>query len=222
MPEDRGHLVDRATGELIPVGPGELCRRCAQDRYTCCQTEYGVSVTFHDARRLQRATGQRLEDFLKIGRLPSRIARVLRQDPVFGGLFLGKRRLLQLRQRGLDCHFLGPAGCTVPAARPQLCRLFPFWFQVPDVGDAVVDFDGIRTPKQAARSPCMLVQAVWPSREASLAFLGESEATLAARAAQLAREVEWQRDRIRELRRRVRPREVTVAMLAPWIEGAAP
>jgi len=45
-------ILDRDTGELLDLSAGALCAQCAGIGYTCCQPEYGVTITFHDARRL--------------------------------------------------------------------------------------------------------------------------------------------------------------------------
>jgi Fe-S-cluster containining protein len=36
--------------------------------------------------------------------------------------------LIRLRKpRTSQCHFLGPAGCSIHPAKPVQCRLYPFW-----------------------------------------------------------------------------------------------
>jgi Fe-S-cluster containining protein len=215
------YILDRDTGELLDLSPGGLCKACAGIGYTCCQPEYGVTVTFHDAKRMHRATGEPYEDFLAINRLDDdELVEGLEADRWFRQLFLGKRRLLQHIQHDLDCHFLGKDGCRAFEHRPRLCHFHPFWFRFKKDGTATVFYDAIDDREDADESDCVVVNKVWPNIPLGLKSIGEDPSSLSLQARMMREEIEWQASQVEELLKKTRPKDLTVAQLIPLIEAA--
>lgn len=215
------YILDRETGELLDLSPGGLCKACAGVGYTCCQPEYGVTVTFHDAKRMHRATKEPYEKFLVINRLADDdLVEGLESDRYFGKLFLGKRRLLQHVQHELDCHFLGEEGCRAFEARPRLCHFHPFWFRFTKDGQAAVFFDAVEDREEADESDCLVVNKLWPNLPLGLKSIGEDPTGLALQARLMRDEIEWQFAQVTKLLATIRPRDLKVADLVPLIEAA--
>lgn len=214
-------ILDRDTGDLLDLSPGGLCSACADIGYTCCQPEYGVTVTFHDAKRMHRATGEAYQDFLTINRLDDDdLVEGLEADLWFRQMFLGKRRLLQHIQHDLDCHFLGEAGCKAFDHRPRLCHFHPFWFRFKKGGQPSVFYDAIDDREDADESDCLVVNKVWPNVPLGLRSIGEDEESLSIQAQLMREEIEWQAQQVAELLETTRPRDLTVKLLVPLIEAA--
>jgi len=106
-----------------------LCARCARHTTTCCQkTE--IYVTPADVERIAAHAGQ--QDFYEVRPPDDPIYLQQDDDPIWPQLVYkkpdGTRRVLRQQSNG-DCVFLGEQGCTLTtAARPLICRLFPFDF----------------------------------------------------------------------------------------------
>lgn len=214
-------ILDRDTGEILDLSPGALCASCAGIGYTCCQPEYGVTVTFHDAKRMHRATGEPYEDFLSINRLDDdELVEGLEQDKYFGKMFLGKRRLLQHIQHELDCHFLGESGCKAFEHRPRLCHFHPFWFRFKKDGKVAVFYDAVDDREDADDSDCLVVNKVWPNLPLGLGSIGEDPKGLSVQARLMRDEIDWQHEQMKALLEKTRPKDLTVAMLVPLIEAA--
>ncbi len=104
-----------------------ICSRCSLSGRTCCQwTE--IFLTKGDVERIAAAVGH--DDFNEYKAIPKGID--LSTDPVWALVFdkNGSRRILRREESG-DCSFLGECGCTLSMeARPLLCRLYPFEYDV--------------------------------------------------------------------------------------------
>ncbi len=103
-----------------------LCSRCAGMSRTCCRkTE--VFLTAGDVSRI-RGAGVR-EEFQDYAAPTDREASPdFSHDPQWSRIFDadGRRRILRHREDG-GCWFLTGRGCSLsPAARPLVCRLYPF------------------------------------------------------------------------------------------------
>lgn len=103
-----------------------LCARCARHQRTCCQ-DTEIHVTLADVRRIMPyADGVEFTEYRAPGD-PVYDQRI--EDPVWHQHVFrpdGTRRILKQQANG-DCHFLGAAGCRLPAdVRPIVCRLYPF------------------------------------------------------------------------------------------------
>lgn len=213
-------VLDRDTGELLDLSPGGLCRQCAREGYTCCQPEYGVTVTFHDVRRLWLHTGRRPREFCHIATIEDdELVEGLHIDPHFKKLFLGRRRLLQTIQHGLDCEFLGPEGCRVFEHRPRLCHFHPFWFGFKK-GKVGFFYDSIDERPDADETDCLVVKKLWPNLGLGLKSVGEDEQSFRQHAELMRQEIDWQARRVRTLLSRVKPKDLTIELLEPLIEDA--
>lgn len=232
-----------------PISAGALCAECASIGYTCCQPEYGVSLTFHDARRLMDATGGDPRKMFRLRRIKDKeLLEGLRVDPVFRMAFIGKDRLLQTMQGKVmegramsehDCYFLGPEGCRVFEDRPRLCHLHPFWYKLEKRAKALEKglkrparikarlagkmsffYDAIDDTEEAEEADCLVVNRMWPELADGLASIGEDEATLAHHGEAMTREILWQRARVKELAETMKLSKVRLEDLIPLIEQA--
>ncbi len=210
------------TSRAVPdLSPGALCAQCARIQYTCCQPAYGITVSFHDARRLVARTGKRLGAICHLAEIrDTELREGLQADPWFRRLFVGERRLLQTLPRGQDCHLLGKQGCTVFEDRPRLCRLHPFWFQRRRDGSFTFAWDAIDTAEEAKDSDCLIVRKLWPERDQGFASIGEDDPTLTHQAARMVEEIRWQKAQVTRLGRRVDLEKVTIADLEPLVMAA--
>lgn len=108
-----------------------ICQECSRvSEATCCQTEWGVTVSLPEAAEIRAATGRPLMEWAHIEKLDDELVAELSSDP-FPFLFIGQRRLLQLKQFKHDdsCIFLRDGeGCTVFNSRPAICKFYPFWY----------------------------------------------------------------------------------------------
>lgn len=206
---------------MAKIRAGELCRSCASQGPTCCQPAYGASVTLHDAKRLLRLTGEKPAKVLQLRRIRSRtLLEGLHIDPWFRMLFIGRDRLLQVRQRGLDCRFLGPGGCTIFASRPRLCRLHPFWFGLDDDGALRISWDGIDTEDEARSDGCQVARELYPSIRDGLASVGETPWTFLGEARSMMEELDWHRRAVKRLGRSADLDSIPLRELLPAIETA--
>lgn len=208
------------TGQVVDLAPGALCKQCASEGYTCCQPEYGVTLSLHDARRLIDATGLELHEFASLNSIEDdELVEGLKIDPWFRKLFIGKDRLLQTIQHDLDCHFLGPQGCTVFADRPRLCHLHPFWFLEDDEGRLRFEFDAVDDEDERDEAECLVVNHLWPDMRVGFRSIGEDDATLGLHARQMMDEIAWQHEQIQGLKAAgKKPSKLTLADLAELVD----
>jgi Fe-S-cluster containining protein len=93
---------------------------------TCCQT-CEIYATLGDVQRIAAHTGR--DDFHEFRAPANPVYLDHDEDPTWrDGVFQpdGTRRVLK-RERGGDCTFLGPHGCTLPGdVRPLVCRIYPY------------------------------------------------------------------------------------------------
>jgi Fe-S-cluster containining protein len=82
---------------------------CQRGCTNCCERQGFVYLTEEDVRKAARYLGMSLAAFER--RYIYRTAHMIRLR----------------KPRGSQCHFLGPAGCSIHPAKPTQCRLFPFW-----------------------------------------------------------------------------------------------
>jgi Fe-S-cluster containining protein len=75
----------------------------------CCEQKGFVYITENDLLRLARHLGLSPAQF----------------ELQF--VYRTKKQLRLRKPRGRQCHFLAGGGCSVHAAKPVQCRLFPFW-----------------------------------------------------------------------------------------------
>lgn len=213
--------IDSRTGEVVSLEPGALCRQCSIDGLTCCQPEYGITISLHDAKRLKRHTGRSLSEFAKINKIEDEeLVEGLRVDKFFKKLFLGKRRLLQTKQRDVDCFFLGPKGCTVFEARPRLCRLHPLWFGKKKSSGHFFYYDAIDDESERAESDCLVVRHLWPDLDQAFDSIGETPKSLSFHSERMAAEALWQKRQIKKLLETKRPKEITLKDLEPLVDQA--
>jgi len=93
------------------------CLHCGK----CC-TSFGVCVTPFDILRISKATGTKPTEFLSV--IPEPPERE-RTEPAI--LMEGQRSLIILKWNGeMVCTFHSDLGCAIYAARPRLCRTYPF------------------------------------------------------------------------------------------------
>ncbi|VVB66433.1 Putative zinc- or iron-chelating domain protein [Candidatus Gugararchaeum adminiculabundum] len=93
------------------------CQRCNK----CC-TNHLILVTPQDAARVEKETGISAVLFLDV--IDDRKERE-RGEPAF--ILNGKEKLLVLqKQMNNSCILFNGKGCSVHAARPFLCRVYPF------------------------------------------------------------------------------------------------
>jgi Fe-S-cluster containining protein len=86
-----------------------LTFECQAGCTNCCRAKGFVYITESDLDRASKYLGVTRDDF--------------EQRYVFR-----TRHLLRLRKpRNSQCYFLRDYGCSIHAAKPTQCRLFPFW-----------------------------------------------------------------------------------------------
>jgi uncharacterized protein len=107
-----------------------ICCQCATVQDTCCCQGRDILLTVGDLERMSRLVGHSAffeyrpitnPAYLDQPDDPNWLMYTLRGD--------GTRRVLQRNPAGKACQFLLPNGCLFPiAARPLVCRLYPFHY----------------------------------------------------------------------------------------------
>lgn len=117
---------------MLPVIES-LCARCARHQRTCCQ-DTDIVVTSGDVRRIAAEAGR--AEFVEYRAVGDPVYADQDDDPIWRERVIrpdGTRRVLQQQPNG-DCIFLGPQGCLLSsAARPLICRLYPFHYNEQDI-----------------------------------------------------------------------------------------
>lgn len=125
---------------MIPINENTYeshCKACPAD-VNCCIFEEGKGFTFvgiNDAENIKKHTKLEFTDFLEYSALPKKTVDSMKDDdPCLEGSLrysqLDKKdRILRLKtKKGGRCIFLDDVGrCGIYQARPNICRIYPFW-----------------------------------------------------------------------------------------------
>lgn len=112
-----------------------ICARCAAREKGCmdCCTEpfldgdNGFYLTFSDISRISKHTGLAPDKFCMINHVDKE---TIEQNPDDYCLELHSgNKWIGMNGQG-RCMFLGKEGCTIFEARPMICRIHPFWFEM--------------------------------------------------------------------------------------------
>jgi len=118
--------------ETAALGARLDFHECGPCGGACCKVGWTVLATPADLDRLERATGRPAREFARFAPLPAwEQAAFGEGNLLFPRVADGRGAVPQLRKREDGaCVFLDVRGmCGVHAAKPLLCRLFPFYYE---------------------------------------------------------------------------------------------
>ena len=110
---------------------GEIpCFSCRRPAHCCTESspdENLIMITLHDADRVCRATGKKISDFAEFRKVKQPRRDELDEDEKY---YLIDDMALFMKKRDSKCVFLGDDyKCTIHGHRPNLCRMYPFWYE---------------------------------------------------------------------------------------------
>ncbi len=109
------------------------CSSC-KPQYHCCIFKNNpgfVFVSLSDAARIRKKTGKDYSYFLDYSKLPKNVVAILKNgDPAEESRLrysqLRSNRLLRMKKKDSRCVFFN-GKCSIYQARPNICRIYPFW-----------------------------------------------------------------------------------------------
>lgn len=115
----------------------KFCKNCSNETH-CCIFNHDAGFTFvsvNDAYKIAKDTGKNFGEFLDYSTLSKKSLDALkRDDEMYEGalrlsLLDSHNRILRLKKKeDGKCVFLSDKGkCTIYGARPNVCRIYPFW-----------------------------------------------------------------------------------------------
>ncbi|MFC1723294.1 hypothetical protein ACFL0V_04090 [Nanoarchaeota archaeon] len=133
---------------LNKINKGIACLECVKNNSTCCTGSCTRFATLHDAVRLAKATGKKIDDIVAFLPVESwetnpryaqqRVGNKAIMCDYF--VLIRKGKLLMLK-KGKDCIFLGKGNlCEAYRGELMFCKVFPFWYFM-DRGKIQLAFD---------------------------------------------------------------------------------
>ncbi len=177
------------------------CLECSKEGKDCCREAHAKFTTLGDSRRIADYLKTEINSYVVYGGLrkedKEEYIYIHKHQNYYYDLTLKDGRLLQLKDKSDgSCIFqLDDGCCRIYAARPLICRTYPFWYS----DDKLVTFDG-------CSSDCPIVCAVTgnddpedvsklPDREGSrlksaMEYIGHTPATIRGTLDQMMDEIE--------------------------------
>lgn len=112
------------------------CSDCLDVNHCCIDSyedETLLVVDFRDIKRICDFTKRKPDEFIEFKQLKDRRFNELDKDETY--YFIDKK-ILMLKKKNNRCVFLDENRiCSIYPARPNLCRLFPLWYEESECGN---------------------------------------------------------------------------------------
>lgn len=103
------------------------CFKCREPNHCCTEEtrdENLIMITLHDADRICKATGLKVEDFAEFRKVSDE--KDLDEDEKY---YFADGHALFMKKKNKKCVFLKDYKCSIHKNRPNLCRIYPFWYE---------------------------------------------------------------------------------------------
>jgi len=96
---------------------------CSLTGIDCCNTPHQIVIGISEAIKIHNETGLKYSEFCNYVTLGKE-----QFEDAFQKLLPNGKAIAMKKNTKGSCYFFAENGCTIPQLRPNICRVFPIWY----------------------------------------------------------------------------------------------